>query len=106
VFRDRTTFRSVIVLTIALVFAQIGALAHAYSHLKSNAGNPDRAALHTSLCGDCANFGAVLMPAGASAACVLLPIRPVCVCVDPQSTALASNATRHYFQAQGPPTLR
>ena len=61
-FRHWHRLRSVLFLAIALQFAQVGAMAHALSHDPSRLRLPDRVALHASLCGECATFGAVLTP--------------------------------------------
>jgi len=106
VFRARTLSRSTIVLAFALFLAQIGALAHAYSHLTVAGGAPDRTVLHSSLCGDCATFGAVLTPGGYTAASIALPIALLIDTVDELPSSAVSNEARHHFQAQGPPPLR
>jgi hypothetical protein len=98
--------RSSFILAVALLLAQIGALAHAYSHLQTAGGAPDRTALHSSLCGDCATFGAVLTPGGYTAASIALPIAHLIDPVDELASSPITNAARHFFQAQGPPTLR
>ena len=106
VFRARTLLRSAILLAMALSFAQVGALAHAYSHLQKSSGAPDRAPIHATLCGDCATFGAVLVPGGSPATGIALPIAPPAEGIEALFLTDATRGVRHHFQAQGPPTLR
>lgn len=106
VFRGRHLFRSAVILAFALTLAQIGALAHAYSHLQTAAGKLDRVVQHATLCGDCATFGAVLTTNGTANAGAYLAVAPPLHSPNDISTGSVNAAARHYFQAQGPPTLR
>ncbi len=105
-FNGRTSIQTAIVLAIALTIAQIGALAHGYSHLQNPGGGPDRTALHSALCADCASFGAVLAPGAASADGFAVPIGSVAGIIEDHPTLCRTDAIRHYFEAQGPPSLR
>ena len=104
--RTRNLFRSALLLAFALTLAQAGALAHGYTHWQTAGGGPDRAAPHSSLCGDCATFGAVLVPGGSSTATLTLPLAAPAENLNESFPALASSVQRHHFQAQGPPSLR
>jgi hypothetical protein len=95
-----------VILAFALTLAQIGALAHAYSHLQTTAGKPDRVVQHAALCGDCATFGSVLTPSGTATAGAALTIAPLSDAPNEISSSCVSIAARHFFQAQGPPALR
>jgi hypothetical protein len=106
VIRTRNLLRSALLLAFALTLAQVGALAHGYTHWQAGAGSPDRAAPHSSLCGDCATFGAVLVPSGSTGATVTLPVAAPVEFIVESFPARASSALRHHFQAQGPPALR
>ena len=106
VFRARTLFRSAVILAFALTLAQIGALAHAYSHLQTTAGKPDRVVQHATLCGDCATFGSVLTTSGSATAGALLTVAPPSHSPNDFSISCVNTAARHFFQAQGPPALR
>lgn len=106
VFRARTLFRSAVILAFALTLAQIGAIAHAYSHIQSSAGKPDRVVQHATLCGDCATFGAVLTPSGTATAGALLTIAPPSNSPNDFSVSCVNNTARHFFQSQGPPAFR
>ena len=103
--RARTLFRSALLLAFALTLAQIGALAHGYTHWQSGSGNPDRAALHSTLCGECASFGAVLVPGGSPGDAVTLPVAAQADTFTDLFLGGASVAPRHHFQSQGPPSL-
>jgi hypothetical protein len=66
----RIEFRVALIAALALLFAQLGAMAHAYSHtpekpaVASQQANPD---IHD-FCKDCLNFAPLLSAAGAPAA--------------------------------------
>jgi hypothetical protein len=105
VIRARTLFRSALLLAFALTLAQIGALAHTYTHWQNGSGNPDRTALHSALCGECTSFGAVLVPGGSPGAALTLPVAEQVDTFAAPSFGGASAAPRHHFQAQGPPSL-
>jgi hypothetical protein len=106
VIRARSLFRSALLLAFALTLAQVGALAHGYSHVKSDSGGPDRTAVHAWLCGDCATFGAVLIPGSSPSFSFTLPVASRSDAIDTLFLTRSALALRHYFQAQGPPVLR
>ncbi len=66
----RLEFRVALIAALALIFAQLGAMAHAYSHepekppVSTQQGNPG---IHD-YCKDCLNFAPLLSAAGAPAA--------------------------------------
>ncbi len=66
----RLEFRVALIAALALIFAQLGAMAHAYSHepekppISSQQANPG---IHD-YCKDCLNFAPLLSAAGAPAA--------------------------------------
>jgi hypothetical protein len=103
--RARILLRSALLLAFALTLAQIGAMTHGYTHWQSGSGNPDRAALHSTLCGECASFGAVLLPGGSPGAAVTLPVMAQTGTFTDPSLGGAFIAPRHHFQSQGPPSL-
>ncbi|MBS0613020.1 MAG: hypothetical protein JSS24_07600 [Proteobacteria bacterium] len=91
-----------LLLALALNLAQVGAMAHAYSHATTPRG-PDRIAVHASLCGECMVFGVVLLPGvAASAGCA--PALPASFSLASEDGGtLAALGPRHHFEAQGPP---
>ena len=96
----------VAVLAVALLLAQFGALAHAYSHLQSTKRMPDRTALHSALCADCSTFGTLLTPGGTASVGAALPVTQPAGVVADFSSRPDLDQTRHFFQAQAPPTTR
>ncbi|MFO1466219.1 MAG: hypothetical protein U1F35_07260 [Steroidobacteraceae bacterium] len=102
-FRHWHRLRSVLFLAIALQFAQVGAMAHALSHDPSRLRLPDRVALHASLCGECATFGAVLTPGAAPSMVEARAAAPTATPVASPACACISSSARHHFEAQGPP---
>lgn len=101
-FRHWHRLRSVLLLALALNLAQVGAMAHAYSHGTAPRG-PDRIVVHASLCGECTVFGVVLLPGvAASAGCV--PALPASFSPSSENGGpFAAVGSRHHFEAQGPP---
>jgi hypothetical protein len=78
----RFKFRIAAIFSAALLIAQLGAMTHAYSHVRDLASVSSQQAntgIHD-FCGDCLNFAPVLSAAGAPAA---LP------CIEPQGRSLA-----------------
>ncbi len=68
--KPRLEFRVALIAALALMFAQLGAMAHAYSHVPEK---PQVASQHGNqgvhdVCKDCLNFAPLLSAAGAPAA--------------------------------------
>jgi len=104
VFRHWHRFRSVLLLTLALNLAQVGAMAHAYSHATTSRG-PDRVVVHASLCGQCTAFGVVLLP-GVATSSGGAPAMPAAFSLSSEHGGTpAAVGRRHHFEAQGPPAL-
>jgi hypothetical protein len=83
--KHRLRFRSAVIAAFALVIAQLGAMAHAYTHVpetRAVSAQQKSTSIHD-FCGDCLNFAPLLAAAGAPAA---LPfVIPQAVCLVPQS---------------------
>ena len=101
----RIEFRVALIAALALFFAQLGAMAHAYSHapekppVSSQQANQD---IHD-FCKDCLNFAPLLSAAGAPAA---LPFAlPQACSVAPQAriARLVDLKFRLAFRSRAPP---
>jgi hypothetical protein len=69
----RLEFRIVALAALALFIAQLGAIAHAYSHRPATQSSAyQQSQTSHELCGDCLNFAPLLAPAGTPAT---LPFR-------------------------------
>jgi hypothetical protein len=104
----RVEFRLVALAALALFIAQLGAIAHAYSHRPATA--PTSAYQQTQasheLCGDCLNFAPLLAPAGTLAA---LPFSLQHSQSTPPSAGPASfldHRTYLAFRSRAPPVTR
>jgi hypothetical protein len=103
--RDRRKLGVHLILALALLVAQSGAQAHAYSHLKSGPNPADRAGTSTQLCAECLSFAPLLSAAGASnASFAALTVKVVTLVFT--NAAPRVEACRHYaFRSRAPPNL-
>jgi hypothetical protein len=104
-FKHRHGFHVALIAALALIFAQLGAMAHAYTHVpESTSVSAQQAKLGIhDLCKDCLNFAPLLSAAGAPA------VLPFCL---PQACNLAPQAQiarlvalkfRLAFRSRAPP---
>jgi len=108
--KHRLKLRFAVIAALALVIAQLGAMAHAYTHVpqaRAAAAQPQQTnpSVHD-FCSDCLNFAPLLAAAGAPAA---LPFAlPQGCCVAPQAQ-LHSPLDRKLllaFRSRAPPVTR
>jgi hypothetical protein len=88
---------------VALLIAQLGAVVHAYTHLRAIPDRADSAGTRVQLCADCLSFAPLLAPAQAAepAALVLpatVPLISLCA-----GGSLVDRAIAHFFQSRAPP---
>jgi hypothetical protein len=99
----RSSRRRLIVhlLSLALLIAQLGVEAHAYSHLKSDPdGLPGQT---TQLCGQCAS-AAPLLSMASSSSCIRLPYAPQIAGIAPTSIGTDVGPLPHPpFRSRAPP---
>jgi hypothetical protein len=90
-------------LSLALLFAQLGMQVHAYSHLKSD---PDGVpATTTQLCGQCASSAPLLSMVSGSH-CIRMPFEPQVEGVAPASIDSTVHRLPHpAFRSRAPPKL-
>jgi hypothetical protein len=104
----RLEFRIVALAALALFIAQLGAIAHAYTHRPSTAQTSAYQQTQNSheICGDCLNFAPLLASAGTPAA---LPFFLLHSRSAPPSAAPASfldHRTYLAFRSRAPPVAR
>jgi hypothetical protein len=101
----RSSRRRLIVhlLSLALLIAQLGMAAHAYSHLKSDPdGLPGTT---TQLCGQCAS-SAPLLSMASSSSCIRVPYEPHAAGIAPASIGIDVRPLPHpAFRSRAPPRL-
>jgi hypothetical protein len=99
----RSSRRRLIVhlLSLALLIAQLGVEAHAYSHLKSDSdGLPGQT---TQLCGQCAS-SAPLLSMASSSSCIRVPYAPQMAGIAPTSIGTDVRPLPHPpFRSRAPP---
>jgi hypothetical protein len=90
-------------LSLALLIAQLGVEAHAYSHLKSDAhGVPGQT---TQLCGQCAS-SVPLLSMASSSSCIRVPYAPPAEGIAPASIGTDVLPLPHpLFRSRAPPRL-
>lgn len=86
-------------LALALVFAQTGAVVHAYSHLRA----PSEPVRSTQSCADCLAYSPLLTTAGATSHCfALMPVQPGASYRSPVAPVVG-HSTSYAFHARAPP---
>jgi hypothetical protein len=88
-------------LTLALVFAQTGAVVHGYSHLSA----PSPPAGSGQLCGDCLLFSPLLSAAGGTNHSVVLARVQTGPLYRPPVAPLIGQSLQHAFLARAPPSF-
>jgi hypothetical protein len=100
----KTNFRIALMMAMALLIAQFGAQAHAYSHLHTGSSAADQLDSHGKLCSECLSFAPLLATAGSPSH--LFAIAPQGVTAAPD-VAVASLITRPplpAFRSRAPPS--
>lgn len=98
-------FRVALVAALALFFAQLGAMAHAYSHapeLASGTSQQTNLGIHD-FCKDCLNFAPLLSAAGAPAALPFAVPQPCRSAPQAQISRLVDLKFRLGFRSRAPP---
>jgi hypothetical protein len=100
-FRSSRRCLIVHLLSLALLIAQLGVEAHAYSHLKSDPdGLPGQT---TQLCGQCAS-SAPLLSMASSSSCIRVPYAPQTAGIAPASIGTDVRPLPHPpFRSRAPP---
>jgi hypothetical protein len=88
-------------LVVALVLAQTGALLHQYSHLRASGD----ATLPGQTCADCLAFAPLLATADAAHGLPLVLQAPISTCLCDRAAPLPRRASHTAFLARGPPSL-
>jgi hypothetical protein len=102
--RKTSNLRIALMMAMALLIAQFGAQAHAYSHLRADSAATDQLDSHGKLCSDCLAFAPLLATAGSPSH--LFAMAPQGVVAAP-GVAVASLITRFptpAFRSRAPPS--
>jgi hypothetical protein len=98
-------FRIVLIAALALFFAQIGAMSHAYSHapeLGADSSQQAKLGIHD-FCKDCLNFAPLLSAAGAPTSLPFAIPQPCRMAPQAQISCLVELKFRLGFRSRAPP---
>jgi len=104
-FKHRLRFRVALIAALALMCAQLGAMAHAYSHVPeatSVSAQQAKLGIHD-LCKDCLNFAPLLSAAGAPAALPFALPQACSLAPQAQVACLVELKFRLAFRSRAPP---
>jgi hypothetical protein len=97
-------FRIALIAALALFFAQIGAMSHAYSHAPEGTQSSQQAKLGIhDFCKDCLNFAPLLSAAGAPAVLPFAIPLPCRMAPQAQISCLVDLKFRLGFRSRAPP---
>ena len=103
--KDHPSALSGMLLALALLFAQAGAVVHAYAHHRSSAELLNTPVGSGEACQACCSFAPLLAAAsGKHNSLHLLPSAAGTVCLAP-ATPLVALSPRHSFLSRGPPSF-
>lgn len=104
----RVEFRIVALAALALFVAQLGAIAHAYTHRPATALTSAYQQTQNSheICGDCLNFAPLLAPAGTPAALPFSLQHSQSAPPSPPPASFLNHRTYLAFRSRAPPVIR
>jgi hypothetical protein len=108
--KHRLKLRFAVIAALALVFAQLGAMAHAYTHVpqtRAASAQPQQTSpsVHD-FCSDCLNFAPLLAAAGAPAALPFALPQGCCVAPQAQLDSPLDLKLLLAFRSRAPPATR
>jgi hypothetical protein len=106
--KHRLRLRFAVIAALALVIAQLGAMAHAYTHVpqtRAAAAQQTSPSVHD-FCSDCLNFAPLLAAAGAPAAQPFALPQGCCVAPLSQPDSLLDLKLLLAFRSRAPPATR
>ena len=103
-FKHRHGFHVALIAALALICAQLGAMAHAYSHVPVTSVSEQQAKLGIhDLCNDCLNFAPLLSAAGAPTALPFALPQACNLAPQAQIACLVELKSRLAFRSRAPP---
>jgi hypothetical protein len=100
---NKINLRIALLMALALLIAQFGAEAHAYSHLRADSHAAQQKDFHTGQCFDCLSFAPLLASAGGPSHALIVAAQGVEAAADTTVPALATATPTHAFQSRAPP---
>lgn len=92
-------------MALALLMAQLGAQAHAYSHIHADSHPASQQDFHSAQCFDCLSFAPLLSSAGAPNHALVVAPQGVTAAHDAVLVTLAIASAPHGFQSRAPPLI-
>lgn len=97
--------RVAVITAIALLIAQFGAQAHAYTHLRLGADTTDQLDSHGKLCTDCLAFAPLQTKAGAHSLPVVFAPQGVEIAPASAVASLTERVLTPAFRSRAPPSI-
>jgi len=101
-----TNFRIALMMAMALLIAQFGAQAHAYSHLHAGASSTGQLDSHGRLCSECLSFAPLLATAGSPSHQIAIAPQGVAAAPSDVVASLIASAPTLSFRSRAPPSIR
>jgi len=98
--------RLALFMALALLFAQLGAQAHAYSHLRADSHASDQLYDHGSVCADCLAFAPLLATAGGNGHVPVAAPAGVVAAPSAAIPTLAARTPTPAFRSRAPPSIQ
>jgi hypothetical protein len=92
-------------LALALILAQTGAVMHGYSHLRASGESPGVPATSSQSCPDCLSFAPVLAPAGGTSHSLTVAQAQIGTTYRTLVAPLVGHSPQHAFLSRAPPFL-
>jgi len=105
--RKKFRLHIALMMAMALLIAQLGGQAHAYSHLNADA-NPTDDAINTHLkpCPECLSFAPLLAPAGSPSPLSAIAPQGIPAAPNAAAASLISRSPTPAFRSRAPPSPR
>lgn len=104
-FSAKLSLRIALMTAMALLIAQFGAEAHAYSHLHFGSGTSEPLDSHGRLCSECLSFAPLLSTAGSPTHALVMAPQGVVAAPDDAIASLISSSPTHAFRSRAPPSI-
>lgn len=101
----KVNLRVALLTALALLIAQLGAQAHAYSHLCATSHTAEQQDFHTGQCFDCLSFAPLLASAGAPSHAVIVAPQGVAPAPDAAVPTLTTATPALAFRSRAPPSI-
>jgi hypothetical protein len=102
--RKTSNLRIALMMAMALLIAQFGAQAHAYSHLRADSVASDQLDSHGKLCSDCLSFAPLLATASSPSHLFAIAPQGIVAAPDVSVASLITRSPTPAFRSRAPPS--